>query len=147
MLVPLIEAYKKIEQPDEGLDVLAEAEALVEKTGERYYEAELQRLKGQLLLIQSPDDPTEAETCLNNAVEIARRQHAKSLELRTAISLARLRQRQGMDGEARQLLNDVLSWFTEGFETIDLRDARALLSELDDTKKAGAGMPVSWARR
>jgi predicted ATPase/class 3 adenylate cyclase len=140
LLVPLIEAYTKIEQPDEGLDVLAEAEDLVEKTGERYYEAELQRLKGQLLLLKSPDDPTEAETCFSNALEVARRQHAKSLELRTAISLTRLRQRQGLDGEARQLLNDVLAWFTEGFETADLRDARDLLNELGETKKVGDGM-------
>ena len=141
LLTALIEAYKKIEQPEEGLTVLAEAQALVEKTGERYYEAELQRLKGELLLVQSPDDPAEAETCFHNALEIARRQHAKSLELRTAISLARLWQRQGKEGDARQLLNDVLAWFTEGFDTADPRDAQALLNELGAMKEVGISGP------
>lgn len=141
LLTALIEAYKKLEQPEEGLTVLAEAQALVEKTGERYYEAELQRLKGELLLVQSPDDPAEAETCFHNALEIARRQHAKSLELRTAISLARLWQRQGKEGDARQLLNDVLAWFTEGFDTADPRDAQALLNELGAMKEVGISGP------
>ncbi|GAG34646.1 unnamed protein product, partial [marine sediment metagenome] len=141
LLTSLIEAYKKLEQPEEGLTVLAEAQALVEKTGERYYEAELQRLKGELLLIQSPDEPAEAETCFNNALEIARRQHAKSLELRTAMSLARLWQRQGKGGDASQLLNDVLAWFTEGFDTADLRDAQALLNELGAMKVVGISGP------
>jgi predicted ATPase len=142
LLTPLIEAYKKIEQPEEGLTTLAEAQALVEKTGERYYEAELQRLKGELVLAQSPDDPAKAETCFHNALEIARRQHAKSLELRTAMSLARLWQRQGKEGEACQLLNDVFAWFTEGFDTADLRDARTLLNELGAIKDIG----ISGAR-
>ena len=137
LLTPLIEAYNKIEQPEEGLTALAEAQALVEKTGERYYEAELERLKGELLLAQSPDDPAEAEACFHNALEIARRQQAKSLELRTAMSLARLWQRQGKEGDARQLLNDVFAWFTEGFDTADLRDARALLNELGAMKEVG----------
>jgi len=137
LLTALIEAHKKIDQPEEGLAVLAEAEALVEKTGERYYEAELQRLKGELLLAQSPDDPTEAEALFHNALAIARRQHAKSLELRTAMSLARLWQRQGKEGDARQLLNDVFAWFTEGFDTSDLRDARTLLNELGAMEEVG----------
>ena len=137
LLTALIEAHKKIDQPEEGLAVLAEADALVEKTGERYYEAELQRLKGELLLAQSPDDPAEAETCFQNALEIARRQQAKSLELRTAMSLARLWQRQGKEGDARQLLNDVFAWFTEGFDTSDLRDARTLLNELGAMEEVG----------
>jgi len=137
LLAPLIEAHKKLERPEEGLTVLAEAQTLAEKTGEHYYEAELQRLKGELLLVQSPDDPAEAETCFHNALEIARRQHAKSLELRAAISLGRLWQRQGKEGDARQLLNDVFAWFTEGFDTADPRDARALLNELGETKKVG----------
>ena len=123
--------------PEEGFTALAEAQILAEKTGEHYYEAELQRLKGELLLVQSPDDPAEAETCFHNALEIARRQHAKSLELRAAISLARLWQRQGKEGDARKLLNDVFAWFTEGFDTADPRDARALLNELGETKKVG----------
>jgi len=137
LLTPLIEAYKTIEQPDEGLTVLAEAQALVEKTGERYYEAELQRLKGELLLAQSAEDPAEAEARFHNALEIARRQQAKSLELRAAMSLARLWQRQGKEGDASQLLNDVFAWFTEGFDTADLREARVLLNELGTMKEVG----------
>jgi predicted ATPase len=89
------------------------------------------------MLAQSPDDPAEAEACFHNALEIARRQHAKSLELRTAMSLARLWQRQGKEGDARQLLNDVFAWFTEGFDTADLRDARALLDDLGGMKEVG----------
>ena len=135
LLTPLIEAYNKIEQPQEGLAVLAEAQALVEKTGERYYEAELERLKGELMLVQFPDDAAEAETCFHKALEIARGQQATSLELRTAMSLARLWQRQGKEGDARQLLNDVFVWFTEGFDTADLREARALLDELGAMKE------------
>jgi class 3 adenylate cyclase/predicted ATPase len=137
LLTPLIEAHNKLEQPEEGLTALAEAQALVEKTGERYYEAELQRLKGELLLAQSPDDPAEAEACFHNALEIARGQQAKSLELRAAMSLARLWQRQDKVGDARQLLNDVFAWFAEGFDTADLRDARALLDELGAMKEVG----------
>jgi class 3 adenylate cyclase/predicted ATPase len=138
LLIPLIEAYRKLEQPEEAIDTLAEAQALVEKTGEHYYEAELQRLKAELLLIQVPDDAAEAETYFHNALEIARGQQAKSLELRTAMSLARLWQGQGKQDAAHQLLNDVFAWFTEGFDTADLRDARALLDELDSTKGLNA---------
>ncbi|MGB6908378.1 MAG: adenylate cyclase, partial [Methyloceanibacter sp.] len=141
LLTSLIEAYKKIEQPEEGLTTLAEAQALVETTGERYYEAELERLKGELLLAQSPDDPAEAETCFHNALEIARRQQAKSLELRAAMSLTRLWQRQGKEGDACRLLNDVFAWFTEGFDTADLREARALLDELGAMKQVGISRP------
>jgi predicted ATPase len=137
LLTPLIEAYNKIEQPEEGLTVLAEAQALVEKTGEHYYEAELQRLKGELLLAQSPAGSVQAEACFHNALEIARRQQAKSLELRTAMSLARLWQRQGKEGDASQLLNDLFTWFTEGFDTADLSDARTLLNELGAMKEVG----------
>jgi len=140
LLTSLIEAHKKIGQANEGLAVLAEALTLVETTGERYYEAELQRLNGELLLLQSPGDTAEAEACFQSAIEIARHQRAKSLELRTAMSLARLWQRQGKGGDARQLLGDVLAWFTEGFETADLRDAQALCSELGEmTKNAADG--------
>lgn len=137
LMTALIETYKKLEQPEEGLAAVAEAQALVEKTGERYYEAELQRLKGELLLAQSPNKPAEAETCFQNALDIARRQHAKSLELRAVMSLFRLRQRQGKDDDARQLLSDIFGWFTEGFDSADLRDARALLDELGTTNELG----------
>jgi len=137
LLTALIEAYNKLEQPEEGLTALAEAQALVEKTGEHYYEAELERLKGALLLTQSPDNAAEAEACAHNALEIARRQQAKSLELRAAMSLARLWQRQGKEGDARQLLNDVYTWFTEGLDTVDLTAARDLLNELGAMREVG----------
>src|SRR5262249_31697622 len=102
----------------------------VEHTGERYYEAEIHRLKGALLLQQSLDNQAEAETCFHQSLDIARNQQAKSWELRAATSLARLWQQQGRRDEARQVLGDVYNWFTEGFDTADLKDAKALLNEL-----------------
>lgn len=149
-LALLASAHAKMGQFEEGLQVLTEALAQVDKTGERYYEAELNRLKGELLLgrVESRQsrveshgprtldselstlDSHEAEACFRKAVEIARRQSAKSLELRAAMSLARLRQRQGRREEARKLLAEVYDWFTEGFDTKDLQDAQALLKEL-----------------
>jgi predicted ATPase len=90
----------------------------------------MHRLKGELLLARSPSDPTQAEVSFREALEVARRQSAKSFELRAATSLARLWQRQGKRDEARDLLAPVYAWFTEGFDTKDLRDAKALLEEL-----------------
>ena len=84
------------------------------------------------------DDPAEAEACFHNALEIARGQQAKSLELRTAMSLARLWQRQGKEDDALQLLNDIFAWFTEGFDTADLQKAQALLDELGSTQGGSA---------
>jgi predicted ATPase len=117
-------------QPAAGLTVLAEALTVVDKTGARFYEPELYRLKGELLLQQSEDNQAEAETCFQQAMAIALNQPAKSLELRAATSLARLWQRQGKRAEARQVLGDVYGWFTEGFDTADLKDAKALLDAL-----------------
>jgi predicted ATPase len=131
-LALLAEAYGTMEQPEGGLTALTEALALVETTGERWYEPELYRLKGVLLLQQSLDNQTAAETCFHHALEIARNQQAKSFELRTATSLARLWQRQGKHREAYDLLAPVYNWFTEGFTTADLQDAKALLGELED---------------
>ena len=102
----------------------------MDSTGARWYEPELYRLKGELLLAQSPDNHTEAEPCFHHALEIARSQQAKSLELRAATSLARLWQRQGKRQEAYDLLAPVYGWFTEGFDTADLQEAQALLEEL-----------------
>jgi class 3 adenylate cyclase/predicted ATPase len=127
----LAEAYGKVGKPAEGLIVLAEALAVMEKNGERYWEAELYRRKGELLLSQFPDSHTEAETCFHQALDVARHQQAKSLELRAATSLARLWQQQGKCEEARQLLAEVYGWFTEGFDTADLKDAKTLLDELE----------------
>jgi predicted ATPase len=155
-------------QAQDGLRVIAEALAMVEKNDERWSEAELYRLKGQLTLQQSkasprqvsdasqaslnqgigqsntdqdksdvadprpltPDPQVEAEGCFNNALAIARRQEAKSLELRAATSLARLWQQQGKTAEARELLAPVYNWFTEGFDTKDLQEAKMLIEEL-----------------
>jgi predicted ATPase len=147
LLALLAEAYGKVEQPKEGLTALAEALALVDQTGERFYEAELYRLKGQLTLqkfqvsgskfqvenslgssVQSLE--SEAEECFHKAIEIARRQQAKSLELRAVTSLSRLWQQQGKKEEALQMLAETYGWFTEGFDTADLQEAKALLEEL-----------------
>jgi predicted ATPase len=130
MLAFLAEAHGKAGQAEEGLALLDEAQGLVAKTGERTAEAEVHRVKGELLLARSPSDPTQAEVSFREALEVARRQSAKSFELRAATSLARLWQRQGKRDEARDLLAPVYAWFTEGFDTKDLRDAKALLEEL-----------------
>jgi class 3 adenylate cyclase/predicted ATPase len=124
------EAYGRIGQVEEGLLLLAEALAYVDHTGERYYEAEVYRLKGELLLRQAVPAVPEAEACFQQALAVARRQQAKSWELRAAMSLSRLWQQKGQRGEARQLLAEVSGWFTEGFHTPDLQEAKALLEEL-----------------
>jgi DNA-binding SARP family transcriptional activator/predicted ATPase len=124
----LAEAQAKAGQPEQGLTILAEALTLVEQTSERHWEAELYRLKGELLLMQG--DEAEAEASLHNAIEVARHQQAKSWELRATVSLCRLWQQQGRMDEARQMLAEIYSWFTEGFDTPDLQEAKALLEEL-----------------
>jgi class 3 adenylate cyclase/predicted ATPase len=130
-LALLAQAYGIMGQAEAGLTALAEALALVDTTGERWSEPELYRLKGELLLQQSSDNQVEAEACFHKALEIARSQQAKSLELRTATSLARLWQQQGKRQEAHDLLAPVYHWFTEGFDTADLQEAKALLDELE----------------
>ena len=165
-LAMLAEAHGKEGQTKEGLAMLAEALARVDKTGERFYEAELYRLKGELLLTQEikrqsskgknqkfenpepktqiPKPQPEAEACFLKAIAIAKTQQAKSLELRAAMSLVRLRQQQvtqpvtrsaqhvtrGKLAEAHQMLSEVYHWFTEGFDTLDLKEAKALLESL-----------------
>ena len=131
--------------------MVAEALITVERTGERTWEAELYRLKGTLTLQQenqkskgksqkskietnpqplAPSTQAEAEACFLKAIEIARKQQAKSLELRATMSLARLWQQQGKTAEAHQMLSEIYNWFTEGFDTKDLQDAKVLLEEL-----------------
>jgi predicted ATPase len=129
-LALLAEAYGTIGEPEAGLTALAEALALVDTTGERWYEAEIYRLQGELLLQQNTDNQAEAENCFQQAITIAQNQQAKSFELRTATSLARLWQQQGKRQEAHDLLAPVYGWFTEGFATADLQEAKALLDEL-----------------
>ncbi len=116
--------------------VLTEALAMMKHKGERMWEAELDRLKGELMLTQSSVQrresrvQKEAEECFQQAIEITRQQQAKSLELRVAMSLSRLWQQQGKKTEAHQMLADIYNWFTEGFDTKDLQEAKALLHEL-----------------
>jgi predicted ATPase/class 3 adenylate cyclase len=143
-LALLAEAYGKTGQIEEGLTALAEALAAVDRTGERMYEAELYRLKGTLTLqskaslrqvsdkSQTSQDKSEAEAeaCFHKAIELAREQQAKSLELRAVMSLSRLWQQQGKREEAYQLLAEISNWFTEGFDTKDLQEAKALLATL-----------------
>ena len=126
----LAEAYGKVGQAEEGLTVLRQALAAVHKTGERLYEAELYRLKGELLLVCSAENHEEAEASFQQALLVARHQQAKSLELRAAMSLSRLWQRQGKRHAAHELLAPVYGWFTEGFDTADLQEAKALLEAL-----------------
>jgi predicted ATPase len=126
----LAEAYGKVGQAEEGLRVLAEGLVAAHTSGQRLYEAELYRLKGELLLKQAIPDAQEAEACFRRASDIARQQQAKSLELRAAMSLSRLWQQQGKCDEARALLAPIYGWFTEGFDTADLLEAQTLLAEL-----------------
>lgn len=131
----MAEAYRKDGQVEEGLTTVVEALAFVERTEERFYEAELHRLKGELTLKKSKvkgrkSEVVEAEAYFLKAIEVARKQEAKSWELRAAMSLARLWQKQGKRLEAQELLAPVYNWFTEGFDTKDLQDAQALLKNL-----------------
>ncbi len=128
-LALLGEAYGNEGQTAEALRTLAEGLAMADKSGERVYEAELRRVKGELLLKQGATEAA-SEECFRQAIELARHQSARALELRAAMSLARLWQTQGKAPEARDLLAPVFEWFTEGFDTADLMDAKALLDEL-----------------
>ncbi|MBI3249606.1 MAG: AAA family ATPase [Deltaproteobacteria bacterium] len=153
----LATGYRGAEQVDDGLAAIAEALRLVEKNDERFYEAELYRIKGELTLAQEGsrlqagglrekaeeegvrpqaegyrEKTEEAEGCFLRAIEVAQKQQAKSLELRATTSLARLWQQQGKTAEARQMLAEIYGWFTEGFDTRDLQEAKVLLDELSD---------------
>jgi predicted ATPase len=127
-LMSLSQAQARAGRPAEGLATLAHALSLVEQTGHRHGEAELLRLRAELLLLRG--DEAEAEASLRKAVEVARRQGAKSWELRATTSLACLWQAQGRIDEARDMLAEIYGWFTEGFDTPDVREAKALLEEL-----------------
>jgi predicted ATPase len=149
----LANAYGRAGQIEDGLSLVTEALAVVDKTGERCDETELYRLKGELLLAQEsksqnskgksqksenpnpksqrPAPHSEAEACFLKAIEVARKQQAKSLELRATTSFARLWQQQGKQKEAHEMLAAVYNWFTEGFDTKDLQEAKALLTELE----------------
>jgi predicted ATPase len=130
LLALLAKAYVEGRQAAEGLSVLAEALAAVRQHGEHFYEAELYRLKGELLLTGSAAQHAAAEACFHQALAVARHQQANSLELRAAMSLSRLWQHQGKREEARQLLAPIYGWFIEGFDTADLRETKVLLEVL-----------------
>ena len=129
-LALLAEASGQAGQPEAGLTVLADACMLVAETEARWWEAELYRLQGGLLLQRSRADVGRAEACFQQALDVAQCQQAKALELRAALSLARLWQGIVKRAAARQLLTEIYGWFTEGFDTVDLREAKALLEEL-----------------
>ena len=129
-LILRAEAAGHVGQVNEGLRLLAEALAAFEVSGRGDMLAEAHRLQGALLLRHRAPDAAQAEVCFQHALAIARRQQAKSWELRAATSLARLWQQQGRHAEARALLAPVYGWFTEGFDTRDLVEANALLHEL-----------------
>jgi adenylate cyclase len=129
-LAMIAAALGKSGQPGEGLREIEESIAVIEKSGERFYEAEVHRLKGDLLLVQHASNEAQAERCFRTAIEISRKQHAKSWELRATTSRARLLTNQGRSAEARATLSETYNWFTEGFDTADLKAAKALLDEL-----------------
>jgi predicted ATPase/class 3 adenylate cyclase len=129
-LALLAEACGEAGQPEEGLTALTEAFDLASKTQEHLYDAELHRLRGELLLKQDESSAAQAESCFEHAIEIARKQSAKSWELSATTSLAQLLNKQGRRDEARSMLAEIYGWFTEGFDTPDLKDAKALLDEL-----------------
>jgi predicted ATPase len=129
-LVLLAEAAEHVGQVEEGLRLLAEALTAFEASGRGDMLAETYRLQGELLLRQDVPDAAQAEACFQQALAVARRQQAKSWELRAAMSLSRLWLQQGRNKEAHDLLAPIYDWFTEGFDTADLQEAKALLAEL-----------------
>ena len=125
----LAAAHAQLGDPEAGLAALADAETRMGQSGERWPEAEIHRLKGELMLSLEGAD-TGAERCFRRSIEVAREQQARSPELRATVSLARLWAERGERQKAHDLLAPVYGWFTEGFDTADLEDARALLDEL-----------------
>jgi predicted ATPase len=126
----LADVSATLDHSADGLQALGEAHTLVEQQEERWWEAEIARLRGVLLLRQTGTPQAEAEAWLQRALDVSRRQQAKSLELRAAMSLSRLWQRQGKRTEARELLAPIYGWFTEGFDTADLQELKALRQAL-----------------
>jgi predicted ATPase len=126
----LAEGYEKLGDDKRAMELIDNALERASRTGERFYEAELHRLKGELHLKTAPAEPKRAEYVFRTAINIARRQEAKLWELRATTSLARLLRDTGRCNEARSMLTDIYGWFTEGFDTADLKQAKALLDEL-----------------
>jgi predicted ATPase len=120
----------KADRLDDALSTVTEALDAVGQQEERYYEPDIHRIRGEVLLRQDHSNIRQAEECFRRAIEIARQQSGKSLELRATMSLARLLRDTGRRDEARMMLGDIYNWFAEGFDTADLKDARSLLDEL-----------------
>lgn len=123
-------AYGELGQFDDAWSSIGEATTLVETAKETWYEAEVHRIAGEIALMSLKRDAAKAEAYFERALAVARAQQAKSWELRASMSIARLRRDQGKRDEARELLAAVYGWFTEGFDTLDLKQAKALLDEL-----------------
>jgi len=136
LLVWLVQAYAQAGMIEQAIDQLDEAQRMAMANGEHLTEAEMLRLRGELLLATNKD-PEEAEACFQRALDVARRQEARSWELRAATSMARLWQRQGRVADARALLGEVYNWFSEGLDTADLIEARELLEALGRTESVG----------
>jgi predicted ATPase len=126
----LTKAYAQLGRFDDAKRCIGEAMTAVETTNERWCEAEVNRIAGEIALMSPEWDAAKAEACFERALAVARDQQAKSWELRAAMSMARLWRDQDMHDEARDLLTPVYGWFTEGFDTLDLKEAKALLDEL-----------------
>ena len=129
-LSSLAAAYAELGQFDDAWRCIGEAMTAVESTKEKWYEAEINRIAGEIALKSPEPDAAKAEAYFERALTVARQQQAKSWELRAAMSMARLWRDQGKRDEARELLAPVYGWFTEGFDTLDLKEAKALLDEL-----------------
>ena len=130
MLVALAEICGKSGRTEEYLDLVAKGQVMGEQTGWRLMEAELHRIKGELLMVPDSGKAAEAGRCLRTAIDVARRQGARLYELRATTSLARLLRDTNRRDEARAMLAEIYNWFTEGFDTADLKHAKALLEEL-----------------
>jgi predicted ATPase len=129
-MISQLEAYGRVNRIDYASELLELAFSEMESTGSELYAAELWRVRGELLLLGARPNPAAGEDCIRKAIEVVQAQQAKSLELRATTSLARLLAKQGHRDEARAMLAEIYNWFTEGFDTADLKDANALLEEL-----------------
>ena len=132
----LARAHAEVSQFDDAWRSIDEALTLIKKTKERWFEAEVNRIAGEIALKSFSPDPEKAEAYFERALAVARQQQAKSWELRAAMSMARLWRDQGKRDEARDLLAPVYGWFTEGFDTLDLKEAKMLLDELRAREKS-----------
>ena len=134
-LAMLAEMQGKAGRPEKGLSILNEVLEIVGRTDERYYEAEVHLLRGELLLASGIGDEPAAEAGFRLAIKVARRHGARMSELRATTSLCRLLQQQGKRDEAHEMLAEIYGWFTEGFDTADLQEAQALLEQLGATAR------------